>query len=513
MWVDIGLAPAALNCRPPFSFYFDIVDKHWKTKSANSVPLHRICTLARKQGAVQIWLESAAGRTDVSDEINALDQSHGGGGSAEAISLSFFTTATPIDAQNPASNADCLGQLTLINYRKPTSSDFTTSYIYEAVLPAPCLRTEDGASKNLLNNFVTSIGTFKRQAMGQNYDIHGVYYSQQNGVTSVCAHASLKMGLNTLGVCTPPITSGWINTFLSQTPPFTGLSLNQIIDVTNKFGIKAWIHDYTNQTGAKYISDLAAILESGYPALLVFTTGRAIEHVVTVFGHTRNSDEWHPQALPAYSGPASAQYYPSSTWTDHFLIHDDNFGPYYTLSSRALEFDPEVKAHYVVGLFRHDVNASATYIEANASIILTHVLSATQGPSLCRWLDYITQLKRTFIMRPILIEKADYIDHIKSALAHDQSGASDTELKLLDSLPDIFWQVEFSLPDLYTGNRSKLGEVMLDATLPSDPADLLKLFVGMRLPSVFLDKDGNQYAFGIESHIPNYQTHSHNHQW
>jgi hypothetical protein len=36
---------------------------------------------------------------------------------------------------------------------------------------------------------------------------------------------------------------------------------------------------------------------------------------------------------------------------------------------------------------------------------------------------------------------------------------SDANIKLSDGMPDWFWMVEFSLPALFTGNRSKLGEV------------------------------------------------------
>src|ERR1700756_1317716 len=116
MWTEIAIPDAVLDCRAPFSFFFDLVGKFWKAPG-NSRPLHRICTLARKQDVTFAVLESAATRPDVREEISELDKSFGGGGAAEAIALSFFANpAGPCDVKD-LPNESLLAHAVLINYR------------------------------------------------------------------------------------------------------------------------------------------------------------------------------------------------------------------------------------------------------------------------------------------------------------------------------------------------------------------------------------------------------------
>src|SRR5712691_1040795 len=89
-WTEIPIAPTDLDCRPPYSFYFDLVASHWKSNTSNNLTLHRICTLCRKQKVTHVCIESALGDPAVREEIDLLDQASGGDGNAEAISFSFI---------------------------------------------------------------------------------------------------------------------------------------------------------------------------------------------------------------------------------------------------------------------------------------------------------------------------------------------------------------------------------------------------------------------------------------
>ena len=136
---------------------------------------------------------------------------------------------------------------------------------------------------------------------------------------------------------------------------------------------------------AEYVSVLTSAADSGEIALLVFNTGPEVDeedpadpvalsnsHVVVVYGYTRNSDEWHPQAIPAYAqvGAPAAGHCPSSAWVDHFIIHDDNYGPYLALSSQALETHPNVKADTILIVRRISTEVHAHIAEAAAGIVL-----------------------------------------------------------------------------------------------------------------------------------------------
>jgi hypothetical protein len=383
MWIEEPTAEQCLDCRKPFSFYFDLVSKHWLsgTSSSNNVPLHRICTLARKQGASFVTIESASRRPDVREEIDALDSHHGGGGTAVATSFAFFGGDISPENVNDVAEGDLIGTAILINYKPPTAPNFQSSYIYESIVVAPYLLEESGRRRSLLNNFICRDAPFRRLVRGRDFSIRGFYYCQQNSQTHVCAHACLRMAINSDGALNrPALTAAAINAQLNVTPPLTGLTIGQVSDVIRgQTRVMPMIVDCTRLSKSEYLSILTSFVESGCIVLLVFTTANNIEHVVAVFGYTRNSDEWHPQGIPGYGGPQSAQYYTNSSWVDHFVIHDDNLGPYYTLSSRALEVDPNVTAHWIVAIHAHEATVSPHYAEALGATILRSSLPTLIG--------------------------------------------------------------------------------------------------------------------------------------
>jgi hypothetical protein len=308
-------------------------------------------------------------------------------------------------------------------------------------------------------------------------------------------------------------------------PPFSGLSIAQIESVINTYGgITACVADCKGISASTYLSILGSIVESGHIALLVFSTGHNVsaaqdmQHVVAVFGHTRNSDEWHPQAVPAYAGPQSAQYYPGSAWIDHFLIHDDNFGPYYSLSSRALEVDPHVKADLIVALNPGGVpNMTPSYAEAVCAIMLANWLPGLAPLATNRWFEYMTRRQSSYVLRTILIARQTYIDHLNAMRDHNNCRADPSDLANLGVLPDRFWMIEFSLPSLFTGNRTKLGELLLDAQQAVDLQDLIGVFVAMRLPGLLLKKNAagsiEHLNFAMQAHAAIFQCRDHDQVW
>jgi len=74
--------------------------------------------------------------------------------------------------------------------------------------------------------------TIASAPMGRDFALKGVYFCQQTGITHVCAHSALRMGLNTANRVDPLITGKSINDQLKVSPPFpNGLSLAQVRDV------------------------------------------------------------------------------------------------------------------------------------------------------------------------------------------------------------------------------------------------------------------------------------------
>lgn len=509
-WSRLSAPAQKLPCTAPFSFFFDVVEAYWRApKPSNSLPLHRICTLARKQGVDLLVLEDAAGREDVALELDALDAASGGGGEAQAIALSFLRDAASSDLSAlPASSL--IGQVVLINYRERGSETFTTTYIFEAILRPPLLPGSD----HLLNNYLSPPGAFRCVVDGVTFNVRGFYFCQQNEKTNACAHACLRMLLNQLAPRQGVITNEQINAQINRPDAASGLQVPDLVAVVEQLGFEAEKIPCVGMDSQKYLQQVASVVESGDRALLIIPTKKAPEcHVVAVIGHTRNTDEWHPEAIPAYGHP-TAEFFASAMWIDHLVIHDDNLGPYYTLASRTLESESCLRADTIIAIRDKRPDVPPDYAQNFAAIVLRGKLPKLDGVGSGKWMDHLTRNEHRFVLRPVLMKRAAYLEHLASAEGHDHTKLSTADLERFAALPDQFWMVEFSLPALYTGNRSKLGEVLISSQ--GKVGDFLTGFHAMRLPSLIVLREGDlleTYDSGLVSHSPIFRAAPHDNEW
>jgi hypothetical protein len=181
-----------------------------------------------------------------------------------------------------------------------------------------------------------------------------------------------------------------------------------------------------------------------------------------------------------------------------------------------LEVDPNVKPHWIIALQSVKANVLPAYAETLASLVLQNVLPSFAGQQGARWLEYISRQQWTYVLRPLLVSKQAYYAHAQALTGHDGSKMNAADLARLSCLPDYFWLAEFSLPSLYTGNRSKLGEVFVDAITPLNPANPTDLILGLRIPQFLVMKEvaGLQGApCALESHAPIFMVKDHDHTW
>ncbi|WOH52619.1 hypothetical protein [Bradyrhizobium sp. sBnM-33] len=375
----------------------------------------------------------------------------------------------------------------MINYRAPGQGDFTHSYVFEAILSPP-KTVAVARGYGFPSTIVVPDGHFACKVLSRTFMIRGVAYCQQNETVHVCAHSCLRMALRSPRQDPLQVSAQTINELLQVQGPLGSLGTGQIAEVVNASGMSAAL--LTNMKPDDYLSELAALIDSGHMALLGFTTKGEAGHVVTVFGHSRNPDQWHPQAVRAYSGPKSAKYLPSSSWIDHFLIHDDNLGPYLSLGARSFLRRANMQLNCVIGVLPQPA-ISSVHAEMVASTILRHLLrqSIIRKVSDNYWLDYLADKRDVVILRSVLMDRTRYIEHLKAARAHDQSRLDRDSLVRLDLTEDRFWMVEFSLPPLYTGNQSKLGEVIVSI---QDGLDNVERIRAIRLPGSVLTRVDSQ---------------------
>lgn len=536
MWKRDSTVEKLLDCRVPFSFFFDLVHSHWRSAVPQSnLTLHRVCTLARKQQVTFALVECALHRKEVSAEIEDLDRHFGGGGTAEAISFAFFRGE--LKEVQDVDEKDLVGVATIINYKRPGEDIFHHSYVYEAVLAAPHTLDHTGERIGLLNNFIVRDEEFHRSIRGRMLKVRGVYFCQQNGRTHVCAHAGLRMTLNSGFPAHTFLTATEINQHVTFKLSDGGLAVGAIVDtIKRKTGSEPIVVDCSQMRSVDYLTILSALVESGCLVLMTFhTVNPSVEHVVTVFGYTRNSDEWHPQAIPLYSGAPSAPYYPSSSWIDHFLIHDDNMGPYYTLSSRVMESapqipsqqqaplpnnqapeaDPKIKPHWIIAANPTSAPIGPIYAQGLAASILSQSLPLLRTHGVKgRWFPYMANSNWRYVMRSLLVSRASYQEHLSAISDHDGEKFKEHEIRLTDPLPDWFWMVEFSLPSLFTGNRTKLGEMFISAV---DDGNGVANVIGCRFPGlmIMVDAGGTQTAtkLGVTAHVPYFVAKHHGNEW
>ena len=437
-----------VECASPYSFFFRLVEPFWKAPTS-SRSLHRLATLARKQGARALIIDDASQIDSVRAEITTLDEVMGSGGAAEAILLTFLSEIPVNDCIDSVSSKSVIGQCILINYKQNGAGEFETSFIYEAIFRTPSL----ASTEPLLNNFINCEATYQVSVRERVFEVRGLSYAQQNGVTAVCAHACIRMTMRTLFPDRDPPSAKEINALLGEEQPMEGMRPAQIATVLDSLtGRKTTLIECDGLQPAEYVSALTAAADSGDFSLFIFATGvpenrpnsksaaptdqgddkfplkadascdgpahaEPIEatqdegesHVVMAFGYTRNSDEWHPQAIPEYGylGQTSAQYFPASSWVDHIVIHDDNFGPYYTLSTRVLEYDPTVPAIAIIVVPRLATNIDAHVAEDAAAQILAQAaqMFANDAPD-NEWFHYMLRYKRPMVLRPVLLSRS-----------------------------------------------------------------------------------------------------------
>lgn len=523
-WKAVPTTTVFLSCAPPFSFY-KLIQEIWVAKRHCTYSLHRVLSLTRKMRVATIVLEDALGEPHIGDEIDDLNAACGSGGTAQAIRLSFFTVEVDRQSVSRADPQTFLGFAYLINYAPPSVSweeasgcHKARSYIHESVLRFPTLITDDGtpSASFLLNNYYHCKRDYETSVDGNPFSVSGTYYCQQNGVTSCCAHACLRMAINS-GPIQTNITTREINQILGSGSPARGLYPDEIEEVAKHCGYAIMRWDFFKHPTEDYVQLLYSIVESDCPALLVFTTKEGLpSHVIPAFGHTLNSDEWYPEARIAYSGPPEAQYHPSSSWVDHFLVHDDNFGPYYCLSPSSLRkltmpwADRTLRAKEILGFLPKRTAVDPYFAENVATLAISKVVPVMMtvegvwGDALRKYTEGFGT-NRNFVLRTFQMRKKKYREHLLSASDHAGGASNRDELGFLRAFPLAFWVTEVSLPDLYTANQTKLGEVLVKLTKASLHQDLPGL-VAVRLPHLVMEFKNSKLAsiheVSIDSHYP-----------
>ena len=479
-----------INTDHPFSNFL-FIDTHYRSNSV----LRRIFSLARKLQYKSLLIEEIAESECalMAEENRALALRCPDFKKSTVHRLSFF--ACPKSSQPTPS--DFLG------YAIFKSDEFQSEIVdhtYECVL-RPSRRAKE-------NNFVPSSRDYVVKNCLGTFTVNGVLYAQQNALTYVCAHVSIRTVLSSV-LPSGDASYAEINRVAGIDHKATkvgkgaqGLSLANIEHILKSFGLLLPLPlisepSLGHQFPDEYQKHLYGYIESGFPALLCFelggtpTSAGQDRHLIPVIGHTFNEDAWMPDAQRIYFG-TDFGYFPSEHWLSAYVIHDDNVGPYFCIPRHYL------KQENFRGIFGiQSIITPLLPIQAETLGSLYVEWIRKNVPKIgADWYDRFAAFaeNHSLVLRTVLMKKPDYLEHLSAIKSRQGKTLEAGLIAHLDSkLPDVVWMVEVSAPELFSCSRRKFGEVILTATTPLPSPIDLSLFLVARLPSIVIIKEVNDF--------------------
>jgi hypothetical protein len=237
--------------------------------------------------------------------------------------------------------------------------------------------------------------------------------------------------------------------------------------------------DFHEKPAIDYEQFVYPIMESGCPVILNVEgwcysqnnnpPSGPIAHALAILGHTLNSDRWEPEAKLLYQSFPIENYISAASYTDHFIIADDNSGMYISLSVESMrnliipQKNPSLHATAALGILPDGVSITGQQAEELGAIVAKNLIRYVDGnfPTKGRWLKAICE--RALVCRTILRKKEEYINHLSDTLAQHGNTIPPPLGKMLASVSNYIWVTELSVPNIYSANKHKLGEVLIDA--------------------------------------------------
>lgn len=363
-----------------------------------------------------------------------------------------------------------------------------------------------------VRSFTTILGT---KSHFREIAFHGTFFTQQNCITSVCAHACLRMALNSSPLLTgSKLMNKEINDILNiKKYNASGLDHLQIKKVVESRGFTTHTADFTKDTRIEYDHFLYPALESCFPTILGLEYLNHNNccigaHVVTILGHTSNFDRWQPEANKGYGSFPLQPYISSAEWCDHYVISDDNYGMYSTLPSETMRNfivpskNPNSHASMAITIVPAGISIQGYMAEQFATIRAIWLIRETQLTPPNIWLARLKNRSNDgteIVCRTLLQRKQNYIEYIK----RNNSCLSSEQEKCLDLFPGYIWLTEISLPNLYSANKHKLGDIAVRADATEEDLKTGNALAWAWLPGfVQLGNTTNFQTWGVHSHIP-----------
>lgn len=470
--------------------------------------LSRIFSQIRQHEGKTMVVELLEESEDINQENEDIKKEIGDNfESCEVFRLSFFDCQfdNPNEIES-ISNDNFLGYA--IIKKDKSSSSYSKTRIYESVIRQSACG----------NNFIRGHKDWVCNVNGKELTIQGYMYAQQNDLTCVCAHVALRAVIARFH-SDGDVLYHDINQIVAdfrkenRTGSISGNKINvqEMIHVLESLNITCFSADYEPQTPMpspvpfqKYIY---GSIESGYPAIVIFKSRKGGHHAIPIFGHTLNQDTWVQRANSSYFMIGSqTKYIPSESWVSMYIAHDDNFGSNFCIPRRYLHsrrycnqlpagpgfcLMQEECVTFVIGTMPREVKLSPIRAEVIGGVdylfTILRKLPYQNNIWARRLLKYAAA--NQLVLRPILIYPSEYPDHLRGMEDWENKKIKDV---LIDVIPQLvksdkrLWMIELSVPELFSANRRKVGEVLLRSEIEPTSKRDFSSFILARLPGYFV---------------------------
>ena len=448
-------------------------------------PLHRIFSLARLAGSSRMMIERIQLRsTDIKD-VDTVRTFELGIDGQDALRVSFLKRIDSVDPEEIPNTDNVpidVTQYSMIGYvvffrgagnyeEGPCVGLPRAGQIYESVLSPSWTMPDVGPFIHCSRRYMisTAAGSF---------NVKGVLYTQQNGHTTHCLHAAMRMALSSvlpggdieyqtileaLEKCFPPNDGGEKKLFNSK------YTVDELVEVINNLGQINCVSLLWESNSKLFDRTLYELVEAGAPAILGYETSATSEgHAVTVIGHTFDNHNWTPLASQLYfpRDGVLQKCASSEDYVNAFVLHDDNCGPYLTLPKNFFvqqQFADNMPP-FLLGFTKRSRALNGNVAEKLAYCSLEILLKKfSTSHEISGERSWLTLLYRHFkhdrlVLRSIKIPYDQYLAHLENdVLLEEKCLEKITNHILKQSL----WMVEISCHELFGITRKKFGEMLL----------------------------------------------------
>jgi hypothetical protein len=469
---------------PHFSFY-EFIESIWGEEPSGSDPLHRMGTLLRKMKVASFLQETLELNEELQEEEESVSRFLRKQVRLDAMRVTFFDFAATTNWQKSTEahlSGGLLGYAVVVTLNFPDGTQ--RHYLFEAVVKKPAVINSQGLYNRVVNYYIhnsrafqTTIGTRDKS---KQLSIEGCFFTQQNGITSNCSHAALRMAVNNSSLLgTKKLTNSAINNRLLEMGDKPeeirrGLDSTRITAIIKQLGGSTIVADFLKHTYIEYDEVIYPFLESGCPVILGVQgydpkDRTILGHVMSVLGHTLNTDRWEPEARNSYGNYPTDRFLPITKWVDHYIINDDNKGMYLTLPSDMLRNmlvpnkNPNLHAAMALAIIPKEVQLHGRAAQWRsfmaAHTFLSYLSSTNTNPWINRLQSYHEQGE--LVLRTLLVKRSEYVRHLEEVVNKIGVKISEAQYRFLESIPEYLWLSEISVPHVFTGNKGKLGDILI----------------------------------------------------